>query len=176
MSSTIRFPHNRIIPNVGPNEDTQIITLHAAVTAFPRGGVSAYTSIRPWWISGDNDAAPYECIVIEFSSTLAGTLGDGEDDLIGLYGEVDLVETPANPAQRIRTLLGLIGINIGNAAPQIPFVVGPAADVVGYSQMFNNIAGYDRLSIGGVLADVNAPGDAAITVRARPIRRRDYLG
>lgn len=178
MSSTIRFPLDRTGPRGGQAETSQIITIHTALTQLPRGGVQAYTLIRPWWIAGDNNEAPYECVVLDFRGNIAGTIGNGTTDLIGLYGEIDLVDAPANSTERIRTLLGIVGINIGGTTPQIPVVrqAAAASDFVGFSQVFTNIAAYDRLSIGGVLADINLPDGMTVTVIGRPIRRRDYLG
>ena len=179
MSSTVRFPYNRNIPNVGSIERSQLITIASGLTSLKLGGEQAYTSIRPLWIAGEGREAPYVCIVIEFRADAGvGTIGNGTTDLVGLYGEIDLVETPTIAAERNRALLGIIGINLGNNAPQIPIVqqAGPASDRVGFSQVFSNIACYDRLSIGGVLADITLPEGLQISVTARPIRHKDYNG
>lgn len=178
MSETLRFPFNRDIPHVGRNESSQILTIASAVTSLPLGGAQSYADIRPWKISGEQTEAPYPCVVLEFSSNIPTTIGNGTTDLIGLYGQIDLVQNPASATDRKRQFLGVIGINIGNVMPQIPIVqqAGPANDVVGFSQMFNNIAVYDRLSIGGVLAAVTLGEGVQLTVVARPIRRREYLG
>lgn len=180
MPATVRFPYNRNIPNVGRNELTQIIQIRApgAGGALPAGGDQAYADVRPWKIAGENTEAPYTCVVLEFSGSAAGTIGNGTTELIGLFGQIDLVTAPTVAVDRKRTLIAVVGINIGNTMPQIPLIqqAAAASDLVGFSQAFNNIAVYDRLSIGGVLGDVALPEGLNLTVVARPIRRRDYLG
>jgi hypothetical protein len=179
MSATVRFPFNHSIPNVGPPERSQIIRIASSLTSLKLGGEQDYTSIRPLWIAGENREAPYTCIVVEFRAEAGvGTIGNGTTDLVGLYGEIDLVETPTNATERNRALLGIIGINLGNNAPQIPMVqqAGPASDRVGFSQVFTNIACYDRLSVGGVLADITLPEGLQISINVRPIRHKDYNG
>lgn len=180
MSTTLRFPFNRTRFNVARNELSQIITiLPLTVTTLRVGGAQTYTDVRPWQTTGErNTEAPYPCVVIEFSGNAAGIIGNGTTDLIGLYGQIDAVDNPTSAAQRKRTLIAVLGINIGNPMPQIPLVqqAAAASDFVGFSQAISNIAVYDRLSIGGVLANVALPDNLIISVTARPIRQRDYLG
>lgn len=176
---TFRFPYLRQLPNVAPAEVSQIITLAAGVTSLALGGEQSYTSIVPWKTAGDrNTEAPYPCVALEFSGSGSGIIGNGTTELIGLFGQIDLTANPTIAANRRRTLLAILGLNLGAALPQIPLVAqaGPASDLVGYTQLVSNIAVYDRLSIGGVLADVFVPEGLTLTVVARPIRRRDYLG
>lgn len=178
MSSTLRFPYNHAVPNAGRKEASQIITLLEAADNLPEGGENAYVDVRAWHTAGDrNTEAPYTCVVLEFSASAATTIGDGSTQLIGLYGQIDLVENPRAANERKRTLLAILGINLGGTAPQIPIVQqGGGGDLVGFSQMVSNIAAYDRLSIGGVLGDVLTVEGVEVTVVARPLRRRDYLG
>jgi hypothetical protein len=180
MSTMIRFPFNRPIPNVGPAELSQIITILPATATIERGGAQAYADVRPWKQAGPlTTEAPYTCVVIEMSATAALTIGNGTTEMIGLYGQIDLAANPANAAQRKRTLIGILGLPLGAQMPQIPIVQQAAAalDLVGFSQVFSNIAAYDRLSVGGVFGDVAVPVEnETLTVVARPIRRRDYLG
>lgn len=180
MSSTLRFPRPRNIPNVGQAEIDQIITiLPATVGPLLLGGEQAYVSVNPWKLVGEGTETPYSCIVLEFASSVAAaTIGDGLTDMIGLYGQIDLATNPTTAAQRKRTLLAVLGINLGQVMPQIPIrtQAAPANDLIGFSQVVSNIGNYDRLSIGGVLADVALPEGMNLTVTARPIRRKDYLG
>jgi hypothetical protein len=180
MSQLLRFPFPRPIPGVSPAEESQIITLESALAGtLPLGGSQNYTSVAAWKTSGNrNTETPYTCVAIEFSADGVGTIGNGTTELIGLFGQIDLVANPTTLAGRKRTLLAILGINIGNQMPQIPIVVqvGPANDVVGYTQLVSNVAAYDRLSIGGVLGTVDIPEAREITVVARPLRRKDYLG
>lgn len=178
MSATLRFPYPRLIPNIGQAETSQIITIASGVTMLPLGGAQNYADVRAWKIAGERSEAPYPCVAIEFMGSTTGTIGNGTTDLIGLYGQIDLVANPTSAADRKRTLLAILGVGLGNQMPQIPIVTqaGPANDVVGFTQVLSNIAVYDRLSIGGVLADVNLNDNFAVTVVARPIRRREYLG
>lgn len=180
MSQTLRFPFPRPLPGVGPAETSQIIVLGAALAgSLPLGGAQNYVSVADWKTAGNrNTETPYTCVAIEFSADGAGTLGDGTTELIGLFGEIDLVAIPANNTQRIRTLLAILGIGIGNQMPQIPLVaqVAPANDIVGYTQLVSNVAAYDRLSVGGVLGTVEIPEGRDVTIIARPLRRKDYLG
>lgn len=177
---TLRFPYPRPIPNVGRSETSQIITLiDAQAGTLKIGGEQAYVDVSVWKTAGDrNTETPYNCVAIEFSGTGAGTLGNGTSELVGLFGQIDLIANPTTPSDRKRTLLAIIGTTIGNQMPQIPIVsqAGIGADLVGYTQLVGNIAAYDRLSIGGVLADVTIPESMLLTVVARPLRRRDYLG
>jgi hypothetical protein len=179
MSQTRRFPFPRNVPNVSPAEFSQIITILPATATFTLGGEPNYVSVVPWKIAGDrNTEAPYTCVAIEFITSDPMTIGNGTTDLIGLYGQIDLTGNPTATNERKRTLLAILGVNLLGAAPQIPIVVqaGPG-DLVGYTQLVSNVAVYDRLSIGGVLNDVSLPIEATtVTVVARPIRTRDYLG
>lgn len=180
MSTTLRFPFNRNRANIARNEISQIITILPLTVGNLRvGGAQTYADVRAWETAGErNTEAPYPCVVVEFSGSVAGIIGNGTTDLIGLYGQIDSVDAPTTAAQRKRTLLAILGLNIGNQMPQIPLVqqAAAASDFVGFSQAISNVAAYDRLSIGGVLADVALPENMLITVVARPIRQRDYLG
>lgn len=178
MTDTIRFPYNHTMPSA-PSESNQIITvLNAKTVQLARGGEQSYASVAAWKTAGESTEAPYTCVVIEVSANVAGTIGNGTTDMIGLYGQINLVDTPTNNTQRKRTLLGIIGLNIGNNMPQIPIVQQAAAanDLVGFSQVFNNIAAYDQLSVGGVLGNVALAEGVQVTVTARPLRIRNYLG
>jgi hypothetical protein len=179
MSQTRRFPFPRNVPNVSPAEFSQIITILPATDTFTLGGEPNYVSVAPWKTVGDrNTETPYNCVAIEFITDEPMTIGNGTTDLIGLYGQIDLVSNPTVASDRKRTLLAILGVNLLGAAPQIPIVVqaGPG-DLVGYTQLVSNVAVYDRLSIGGVIGNVALPIEATtVTVVARPIRARDYLG
>lgn len=178
MSATIRFPYNRTIPNKGPSEASQIITIAGAKATLPLGGEQDYTDVRIWQRAGERSEVPYECVVLEYSANTAGTIGNGSTQMIGLYGQIDLVDNPTTAADRKRTLIAILGLNLGNQMPQIPIInqAGPASDFVGFSQGLHNIGVYDRLSVGGVFGDIAMPESLLITVVARPIRRKDFLG
>lgn len=175
MPTTIRFPFNRNTANHAA-ELNQIITILPSTATILAGGEATYTSIQPWKLNGSADEAPYTCIVLEFTATVATTIGDGTTQAIGLYGQVNLnaAGTPAN--QRRRHLLGIVGVNLGETFPQIPIIAQASAELVGYAHITADIAAYDALSIGGVFGNVVIGDGASLTVVARPIRARDYLG
>jgi hypothetical protein len=179
MTSTIRYPLNREIPNFAQAESSQIITIFSGNNALVLGGEQAYADVRAWHTADErNMASPYSCVSIEFSANGAFTLGDGETELIGIYGQIDLVAAPTLAAQRKRMLLAILGLGLGSQMPQIPIVqqAGPASDFVGYSQMLGSLPAFDRLSIGGVLGPVLIPEGVTLTVVARPLRQREFLG
>lgn len=179
MSQTIRFPYNRDIPTAGSSESNQIITILPSKTvSLAQGGEQNYVSIAAWKSAGESTESPYNCVVLEFSANIAGTIGNGTTELIGLYGQINLTSNPTLAAQRKRTLLGLVGFNLGATNPQIRIVQQAAAanDFVGISQVFTNIAAYDQLSIGGVLGTVTIPENLELTVVARPLRIKDFIG
>lgn len=179
MTITIRYPLNREIPNYSKSESSQIITIFSGNNALVLGGEQNYADVRAWHTTDErNMASPYSCVSIEFSATSAFTLGDGETELIGIYGQIDQVETPTTAAQRKRMLLAILGLGLGSQMPQVPIVqqAGPALDFVGFSQMLSNLPAFDRLSIGGVLGPVLIPEGITVTVVARPLRQREFLG
>jgi hypothetical protein len=178
MSETIRFPYNRNLP-IAASEATQIITILPAKTGtLALGGEQSYVSIAPWKTADESTAAPYACIALEFRGTIAGTIGNGTSELIGLYGQVNLVTTPTTNAQRQRQLIAVLGLQLGLLYPQIVIVrqSAPASDLVGTTILASNIAVYDQLSIGGVTGAVTIPEGMTFSVVARPIRRKDFIG
>lgn len=171
MTDTIRFPRPVATP-IGAAEANQIIEIRPATGTFEIGGPEAYVDVSPWRLVGIADAAPYCDIVVEFTAEAAAIVGDGTNR-IGLFGEID---PGGDLSLRQRYLIGVLGMNLGNDAPQIPIIERAGGEIVGYAQVVCNIAVYDRLSIGGIEADVTVPGDVEVTVTARPIRKRDYSG
>lgn len=178
MSQTLRFPFPRELPRISPAEYSQIITILPATDTLKLGGEAAYVSVAPWKTAGiQNTEAPYACVAIEFASANPMTIGNGTTDLIGLYGQIDLVANPTLPTERRRQLLAILGVSLGGVAPQIPIVQQASTDLVGFTQLVGDVTVYDRLSVGGVLSDIALPIEATtVIVTARPIRRRDYLG
>lgn len=167
MSTRLRFPFaaNSI---AGRSEANQIITLHANAVSFAQGGPAAYTSIAAWKLEEQAKEAPYTGVVLEFTGSGAITIGTGTvAQQIGLFGVIGDMTTGA------KTLLGILGILRGNAAPQIPII----SSAIGFSQKVCDIAVYDGLAIGGIDGAITFTGaDPTVTVKARPIRYRSYYG
>lgn len=170
MTATIRFPRELRTPE-GAAEASQIIVIQTATNTLAVGGPATYTDVDAWKLAGIADAAPYTDIVIEFSADDAVTIGDGTTR-IGLFGEID---PGGDLSLRKRFLLGVLGLNLGNTAFQIPIIEQGTGGFVGFAQVVCNVAAYDRLAVGGIEGDVTT-GDVEIVVTARPIRRRDYAG
>lgn len=175
MPTTSRFPF-AVAQNGNQGEADQIISIFPATATIPRGGGDGWYSVEAWKQAGIQDECPYSDIVIEIvSNTAPFTLGNGTTDRIGLYGMVDRGDG-TSPVGRRRYLLGVLGINLGNTAPQVPFVQGGlAAEIINFAQVVCNVGAYNLLAIGGVTADI-VTGGPLITVTARPIRKRDYAG
>lgn len=179
MSHTIRFPLLKAVPSVGPNESSLVITLQQGVTTFFQGGGSdashAYGDVRAWKTIQRQTESPYSCIALEFTANGPVTIGDGTfAEQLGLFGRI---LNPNPLAVSPRFLIGTLGIAMGGVAPQIPIVSRTSdADIVGYSQLISLVACYDELAVGGVSGDIVLPGEIEVTVTARPIRQREYLG
>lgn len=171
MTTTIRFPFPGTAPN-HPSEANQIITILPATATLLLGGAVAYADVSAWKTAGQTTEAPYTSVVIEFFANDDFILGNGTTQRIGLYGEII---HPAYPSGQRKFLIGVLGINLGATAPQVPIVQRADAELVGFAQIVCDVAAYDRLSVGGVSGDIGT-GDPLVTVRARPIRMRDYMG
>jgi hypothetical protein len=174
VSDTIRFPFTVTVPGVSAPEFDQIIILDAAVGTIVAGGTLG-NSIVAWRLdqrtnAGFGTASPYGCVVIEIVADAAGIAGNGTTDLIGLYGTISDADG-AGTSQRY--LLGILGVNLGNALPQIPFVLALDGKITAYAQAVNLVACYDSLSIGGVTGDVSL-GGLNLLVTGRPVRRRVF--
>ena len=163
MPSTIRFPFARATRGLAAERD-QIITLLENVGGFVKGGPPVYADVRAWKLNVADTSAPYHCVALEFYGNGEMLVGDGTQP-IGLFGELDGIG---------KTLLGtgFLGSQLAGAYPQIPII---AADI-SYTQFVNNVALYDRLSIGGVLGDIDLDEGNTVTVIARPIHQRVYAG
>lgn len=176
MSRTIRFPLPSAVPSVGSAETSLVIELLSGATSLLKGGGSAggiYTSIEPWKTLLRETESPYACVVIEFTATAEMIIGDGTfAQQIGLFGGI------ATAVGFDRFLIGVLGMNHGNATLQIPITANNAgANLVGYAQKVSDVACYDTLSVGGVFNDIAVTGEGdTFTVTARPIRSRDYMG
>lgn len=158
MPTVIRFPRTT------GAEASQIVTLINNDANFSVGGGASGVSIRFWKTTEvDGDESPFTDAVIEFSAAAAVTIGNGATERVGLYGW---------RAGQVY-LLGVLGISLGGAAPQIPLVAGTGV-ITRFSQVVCNVSLYDSLSVGSVLAAFAAA--QPVTVTARPIRRRDYAG
>lgn len=168
MTSTIRFPRP-VRTAYGPSEANQIITILPSTATLLKGGTASYVSVASWkTVNGDE--APYINIMLEFMADAAATIGDGATR-IGLFGEID---PGGDLSLRRRQLLGILGTNLGQTAPQIPIIEQAGGDFVGWAQATCYAAAYDRLSIGGVEADIAVGANLIVT--ARPIRVRDFMG
>lgn len=156
-------------PVVVTPETDQIIALATAVTgatAFFNGGPPEYAWVTSWHKAQGSTEVPYDEIVIEFTASAAITIGTGTPTgMLGLYGQI------STGASAGKFLLGILGVTLALAKPQIPiFNVD-----VGFAQKVCGVAVYDRLAIGGVGGDINT-GATTVTVRARPVRRRAFGG
>jgi hypothetical protein len=168
MSASIRFP--LLVGVAGqPAETADVITLATAVTSLLKGGQVAYASITQWHSLAPNQESPFTCVSIEFSGTAEVTIGTGANPIC-LFGEITL------PAGTKRVLLGVLGINFGGTNnPQIRIIQQADGTFVGFAQITSNIACYDAISVGGLTADITIDA-GAVTIVARPIRRRDWVG
>lgn len=168
MAVGLRFPLLRNGP-AGPQERNQIITLANAVSQFDvGGGGAAYALTLPWKQLKYQTEVPYCSIVIEFTAEAPVVIGDGTvAGMIGLFGEIFDVDSPSLGG---RYLLGVLGITLAGTKPQIPLVT----NTLGYAQVVNIVGVYDALAIGGINGDVVVAED--VTVRARPVRSREYPG
>lgn len=165
MSEVVQFPPESGTATV-PAEANQTITLLSGTDTLSKAGSAAFLDISAWKNANFGQASSYTGVVIEFACTATGTLGDGTAaQAIGLYGE----RTGGG-----KFLLGLLGINLGGAVPQIPMIVNAAAVVVGFAQITADISLYDKIAVGAVFADLVAAG--TLTIKARPIRAKDYIG
>lgn len=175
MSHTIRFPLLAAKPSVGPDESASVITILLAATTLYKGGgdvIGAYTPINALKTIMRNTESPFVCAALEITASAAMTIGNGTfAEQIGLFGGILL---PGGTT--IKTLIGVLGIARGGAAPQIPIVVDPSATLVGFTQKVSDVTLYDSLSIGGVAGDITIAEGETITVTIRPIRGREYLG
>lgn len=170
MSETLRFPLLKAVTGVGPDESSLVLTLGNALTQLALGGEANYTSLAPWKLDVNATETPFGCAVIEFIGSASGVIGDGTIP-IGLYGGITLADGTIQ-----KTLLGILGVNYaGTTVPQIPIVAQGGGDIVGFSQPIANVAAYDSLSIGGVTSNIAWEG-FTVTVKARPLRRRAWLG
>ncbi len=173
MSQTIRFPFLAPTRSL-PTERALLINLIVSQPTLPRGGGPFYGPIGAWKINANGTEVPFPCVVIEFLATANAnfTIGDGSVP-IGLYGGI----TDSVTAITFRTLIGILGVNIGGTNnPVIPLDADANGDAVGYSQIVSNVGCYDTLSVGGVGAAIDLPGANQVSVRLRPIIRRDWMG
>lgn len=162
MTTTIRFPNPSATPEGLPSQADQIITLMNGATGLAAGG-ALYVPLFSWKQNAFQSPAPYTCVMLEFTANAALTVGDGSaSQLIGLFGE--------NPGGRF--FLGLLGVTLAASQPQIPII----SNTIGYAQAVQNVAAYDALAIGTLAGALTFPTDVALTVRARPIIKREYLG
>lgn len=166
MPTIERFP--RTAQTIfGVDESALIIGLFSGAT-FGLGASTGGALIGEWKIN-PLDTQGFSSIIdaaIEFSAPAAITIGNGTTDRLGIYGI-----TPGG-----LFLLGILGVNLGGTAPQIPIVTNGGAFVTtGYSQMVCNLGGFTGLAVGGVQAAIG-PLAQVITVTARPIIRRVYAG
>lgn len=165
MSEVVQFPPTTGTATV-PAEASQTLTLLSDTNTLSKGGAATYTDIAVWKNANFGKASSYIGVVIEFTCDAAGTLGDGTlAQAIGLYGEITGTG---------KFLLGLLGVNLGGAVPQVPMVANAAAAIVGFAQISADISVYDKISVGAVFADLAAV--STLTIRARPIRSKDYIG
>lgn len=168
MAEMIKFPPETATVQM-PAEANQIITLINALGEIKKGGEAAYTDITTWKKLLYGTATSYIAVVVELISTAEGIFGDGtQAEAIGLFGEL---------ANGDKFCLGLLGINLGGTVPQIPLIQNAVAENIGFAQLTVDISLYDKLSIGGLFGDIQAPGaDPELTVRVRPVLDRDYIG
>lgn len=174
MSRTIRFPLVKNVPNVGLAEPSLVLTLLSGVPTLKQGGADIYKATLPWKTVKRQTESPFTCFAIEFTASAATVIGNGTfAEQIGLYGGI--YDAAGGLAQRY--LIGVLGIARGGGAPQIPISTNDLApQLVGYAQMAGDLSVYDSLSVGGVVNDITPGGGILITVKARPIRAREYLG
>lgn len=170
MSDVIQFPPEASTANIR-GEPTQTIKLLDAVNQLTQGGLATYTDVSAWKNANYGKASAYTGIVIEFSvsaTTAKVVIGDGTlSQAIGLFGEISGVG---------KFFLGLLGTNLGGVVPQV-VITSQGTDAVGSAQITCDISVYDRLSVGGVFGAIAITGETPqLTVRARPIRNRDYIG
>lgn len=162
MTQNIRFPFEQ---NTGTQqaENNLVITLLNAATLIPEGGSGTGAPITPWRFN--SKLSPFTQIVIEIIGSEKMTLNDGSiAQAIGLYGRRGATQW---------YLLGVLGYNLGATMPQVQIA---AADI-GFAQIVNYVPVYDQLAIGGIFGNISVPGEGpTITVTARPIFERDYIG
>lgn len=165
MSEVVQFPPTTGTATV-PAEADQTITLVSGTDTLSKAGAAAFADIAAWKNANFGKASSYVGVVIEFACDATGTLGNGTlAQAIGLYGEITGTG---------KFLLGLLGVNLGGVVPQIPMIANAAAVVVGFAQISADISLYDKISVGAVFADLVGAG--TLTIRARPIRNKDYIG
>lgn len=166
MADTIRFP-KPVSTVLGPAEADQIITLNDAVDTLEEGGGAAeFPSIAAWKLAFSGLEAPYLDVVIEFLADDTVTIGTGDETgIVALFGAID--DGPGAG----RFLLGVLGVVLAGAQPQIPIISGD----VGYAQKVCDVAAYDRLIVGAYGGDI-VINPVHVTIRARPIRRRSFGG
>jgi hypothetical protein len=162
MSTTIRLPY-AVVTAGQPAESALIITLLNGVSSLLKGGAENYVSIAPWHQANVQEAQ-YTDVVIEFLANGALLVGDGSTaQTLGLFGE---------DFQGQKTLLGVLGSNLGATVPQIPII----STDVSYTQKILDVAMYAKLSVGTVFGDLALGLGVELTVIARPIRRRNFVG
>jgi hypothetical protein len=174
MSKTIRFPLLRNVPSVGRDESSLVVNVLTNAPVLSLGGANGgYVSCEVWKTLRRATESPYTCFALEFTASAALVIGNGTfAEQIGLYGAI--VDAAGNLQ---RTLLGALGMARGGVAPQIPIVLNVGSgELVGYTEMVSDLSLYDFISVGGVAGDIAIPGGETVTVRARPIRAREYLG
>lgn len=160
MTTEYRFPTINATATQ-PSELELVLVLASAATQIPVPG-TGMASVLPW--RRQNPASPFTQAVIEWTATTPATIGSGVlAQAVGLYGRI--TDTG------ITYLIGLLGMNLGNAIPQIPI----SSSAVGYSQIVNFPAAYDFIGIGAVSGSAFAAG-TTFTVFGRPILERYYAG
>lgn len=169
MTNTIRYPLPANTPSQRSEAD-QIISLGTGLASLPRSG-GTFANVTAWQFDGIQNESPYVGVVIEIVGTATTLLGDGTlAQAIGLFGKLS-----TNPAVTDRYLLGLLGYPLGGVMPQIPLYQSGGAANIACAFMTCNVALYTNLAIGGVFGDV-AVGAGTVSVTARPVRRRDFIG
>lgn len=164
MSTMIRFPYN-VETEKFRAELNQIITINPASATFP-SAVAIGANLTAWKPSGLKTEAPYTDVVIEFTANAAVLIGNGTTERLGLFGYVESSPTS------IYFLLGVLGVNLGTTAPQVPI----ASALTGFAQVVCNVAAYDGLQVCAINAGNIVTGGPLVTVTARPIRRRNFAG
>lgn len=168
MPTIERFPRS-VASAFGPVEPLTIDLL--ASNTFTLGASGGGASIAAWKLNPADDQG-FSAILdaaIEFSAPAAVLIGNGTTDRVGIYGLSSGLSGGI-------FLLGVLGVSLGGAAPQIPIVTNGGAFVTtGYSQIICNVGGFTHLAVGAVQAAIG-PLAEVITVRARPIIRRVYAG
>lgn len=157
MSDIVRYPRLSAGP-AGRSEARLVQEILAPTNLLRHGGEPFGVDVGPFWLNNAYGTATSFCsITLEFTADGPLTLGNGTTELIGLFGRIVF-------GVGTRTLLGILGVNLGSTLPQIPIISAS----VGYSQVVSLAALYSELTIGGVNGAI-ATGGPIVTVVGRPI-------